>query len=139
VDFFVRSMRASDTAQNAANLNTKFIREPQFTPDRTTPLNEAWHRVDGLNRGWVLFQWDDALFEHIAPQRTVIPGFPAPDLDIRPPQWRELPADWQALMEIRDPAKGIGVLGDGIDAYGADRDAATQAVREVLNRGSTLR
>jgi hypothetical protein len=133
VDFFVRRVEhAGQAATEAAELNSQFIEEREFDPGPAGPSKGAWHRVDGLSRGWVLLQWDDALQEHIQQRRHTVVPVP---LDIRPPKLGECPEDWQLLMAIPDPAAGMKALSDGIDAYAERSKAVVAAARAVLDRG----
>jgi len=133
VDFFVRQVEhAGQAATAAAELNSNIINTRRFDPGPAGPSKEAWHRIDGLSRGWVLLQWDDALQEHIQQLRHTF--IPVP-LDIRPPEWDECPKEWQLLMAIPDPAAGIKALSDGIDAYAEHSKAVMAAARAALDRG----
>jgi hypothetical protein len=133
VDFFVRRVEhPGQAATEAAELNKEFINTGQFDPGPAGPSKDAWHRVDGLSRGWVLLQGDDALREHIQQLRSYI--FPV-NLDTTPPKWDECPEAWQFLMDIPDPAAGIKALSDGLDKYAVDSAAVVAAARAVLDRG----
>lgn len=141
VDFYVR--RVEDTGQAATDtgkLNRQFIRTRRFDPGPASSITETWHRVDGLNRGWVLFQWDDALREHIQKLREPARplngrGYLFPvNLDKHPPRWDECPEDWQLLMEIPDEVAGIAALSNGVDSYAAASSAVAAAVRALLDR-----
>jgi len=139
VDFFVRRVEHGQAATEAAELNKEFIKTRRFVPGPAGPSKEAWHRVDGLNRGWVLLQADDALREHIQELRSPAQWegrymFPV-NLDATPPKWEECPEEWQLLMDIPDSAAGIKALSDGVDAYAADSEAVVAAARAALDRG----
>jgi hypothetical protein len=135
VDFFVRRVEhAGQAATEAGKLDTKFIRTLQFAPGPAGPMQDAWHRIDGLSRGWVLLQWDDALRKHVGQVRKTPPGFPVM-LDERPPVWDECPRNWQLLMDIPDPVAGIAALSQGVDAYAEHSAEVAAAAQAVLDRG----
>jgi hypothetical protein len=133
VDFFVRRVEHAGQAETeAAELNKQFIKTRRFDPGPPGPSKQAWHRVDGLSRGWVLLQGDDALRKHIEQLRGYM--FPV-NLDTTPPKWEECPEAWQLLMDIPDPVAGIAALSDGLDKHAVGSAAVVAAARAVLGHG----
>jgi hypothetical protein len=136
VDFFVRVDGNGQSASDIEQLNREFIRTRCFDAGPASPNKGAWHRVDGLSRGWVLLQWDDALRAHIQKLRApnMLDGgylFPV-ELEARPPEWGECPQDWQFLMGISDPVAGIAGMRSGADAYAAAANTSVAAAKAAL-------
>jgi hypothetical protein len=136
VDFFVRLAEGAQIDSNLESLNREFIRTRRFDARRAGPEKAAWHRVDGLSRGWVLLQWDDGLRAHIQQLRKPMMWdgrylFPV-NLEANPPEWGELPKDWQVLMDFRDPATGIAAMRSGADAYAGATDTSVAEAKAAL-------
>jgi hypothetical protein len=134
VEFYLRRFPDRQAATSAADtLNQAFARSHDFKAGPPGPLGDAWHRVDGLNRGWVRLQWDDVVNEHVKAQRSQRHMFMHNDeLRLRPPVFDEFPKDWQEAMGITDPAAAIETLRDALDAYAEASAESLAAARAAL-------
>jgi hypothetical protein len=134
VEFYVR--RTEDAA--AADLNERFIREPRFAPGPPGPLGKVWHRVDGLNRGWVRFRWDDDVEGYAQQERAPMrdldgDGYMFPvNLDATRPRYSEFPPAWREAMVIADPGAAVRTLRQAIDEYTAANAKSLKAARAAL-------
>lgn len=130
-DFFVRIARAAPAESAPEGLNQEFIRSRRFTPGPATPDEEAWHRVDGISRGWVLLQWDDALQNHILKNRSYFMAHPR-QLELNPPDWNELTEQWQSIAKICNSSEAITAMRSGADAYATAAGSSKAAAKAAL-------
>jgi hypothetical protein len=149
-DFFVRRVgEDEDATQVAAVINRRSARTYTFDPGSVGPGRGMWHRVDGLSRTWVRFEWDDFVARHVVEQRPDSAAklllergtldervIYSSALRLTPPEFDEFPENWQEEMDIPDEVTAIGTLSEGLDNYAAASMAILTAARSVLNRAN---
>ena len=143
VEFYVQQFPDSQDAVSAADtLNQSFINDRNFEAGAPGPLGEAWHRVDGLNRGWVRFQWDDVVAKNARSMRpSYLAGYAGDiglsndeEFRLRPIAFREFPDSWRTAMTITNPTEAIETLRKALDAYASVSAESLAAARAALSK-----
>jgi hypothetical protein len=139
VDFFVRQI--TDDGRRTSELDEiseelMLMPERGFDPPPGPPDETAWHRVDGLHRGWVILHPDPAAHEEILAAKqpsAAARNLFATDLRLHPPSFDQYPRTWRGLLRIPNEAGAIAALNAGADAFATASEASTAAVEALIS------
>ena len=138
VDFFVRQIEADNERRNELTaLNDRFMISPAvpFAPGEEGSLAGRWHRLDGLQRKWVVLKPDAATQRTVNAQSPHFNGRPLfghRNFDLHPLAFDDYPPEWTPLLRIPDEATGISALSAGADGFARVSSASAAAVEAVL-------
>ncbi|MBV8861659.1 MAG: hypothetical protein JO259_07350 [Mycobacterium sp.] len=138
VDFFVRHIEDQDAREREVKtLNTNFIMDPDkpFKAKEDGPIAERWHRIDGVNRRWVILKPDVALETALTTRPRALGGgrYTYRILKGAPPAWREYPDEWKPLLNIENESDAITALSAGADEFARKSESSTAAVEAALD------
>lgn len=142
VEFYLRQFPDQQASTSESeSLNRSFVRTHRFQEGPSGPVGDVWHRIDGLNRGWVRFKWDHVVKANVQRVRHPEKNFFGDaylhkvddrDLKVRPPEFSEFPDDWQDAMSIADPAASIDSLRTALDMYASASAESLAKARAAL-------
>lgn len=138
-DFFVRQIKSENArAKEVAALNDKFMINTKAAFKETIggSIADNWHRIDGIDRKWVLLKPDTETGIAILNNRS--PFLDATEtslflLKASPPTFDEYPAEWQPLLKIGKEADAIKALSAGADEFARASEASAAAVEAALD------
>ncbi|MCA2244761.1 hypothetical protein JF781_20590 [Mycobacterium sp. WUMAC-067] len=138
VDFYVRHIEDKDAREREIEaLNTDFIMDPgrPFKPEVDGPIAELWHRIDGVNRRWVILKPDAGLETALTTRPSALGGGRRTYRTLKgaPPAWREYPDEWHPLLKIENESDAIAALSAGADDFARKSESSAAAVEAALD------
>jgi hypothetical protein len=137
-DFFVRQIKDETVrGDEVAERNEQFMIQPNaaFKPIAAESVADGWHRIDGVNRKWVLLKPDAEAEQAIKGPPVILLGEPFGErnLETNPPEFYEYPDEWQPLLRIGSEKDGIAALSAGADEFARASEASAAAVQAALD------